>query len=140
MKIRRPHAGDAAALAVLLQELGTTIPVATLAGRLREGLADANQRLLLAGEDQALGLIQAFRTQRITRGTFIEIGSLVVRQQARRQGIARALVEQIRDWAETEELPLRVRCNTTREQAHRFYETLGFRREKNQAVYTLPHS
>jgi len=52
---------------------------------------------------------------------YAEIVSLVVSESARGQGIGKALVLAAESWANTRVNKIRVRANSTREEAHDFY-------------------
>jgi ribosomal protein S18 acetylase RimI-like enzyme len=63
-----------------------------------------------------------------------EIISLVVSEQARGLGIGKKLVAQGEKWITSHTNRLRVRANTIRTQAHKFYKSLGYRVKKSQFV------
>ncbi|HYZ89808.1 MAG TPA: GNAT family N-acetyltransferase [Myxococcales bacterium] len=67
-----------------------------------------------------------------------EIGALVVDASARRHGAGRALVAQAVHWARQHGFKrLLVRSNVARDEAHRFYPSIGFKRIKTQHNYEL---
>lgn len=81
------------------------------------------------------GWLHAFVALRVGVPPFIEIGGLVVEPEFQRGRIGSGLVQQATDWAESEGMKLRVRCNSQREPSHRFYEALGFELLKQQHVF-----
>lgn len=81
------------------------------------------------------GWLHGVLTRRLTTEPFIEIGGLVVGENYRRMGIGKGLVEACEAWAEESALAMRVRCRSDREEAHHFYEALGFESLKEQRVF-----
>lgn len=81
------------------------------------------------------GWIHLFVALRLASEKFAEIGGLVVDQSHQRSGIGRKLVETAIKWSEQNNLSLRVRCNSEREGAHKFYKSLGFKVQKTQIVH-----
>jgi len=67
---------------------------------------------------------------------YAEVGSLVVDQDQRGQGIGKALMDKAEAWARqcgiTE---VRLRSNVIRKEAHQFYEALGYERIKSQFTF-----
>lgn len=65
-----------------------------------------------------------------------EIGGLVVDESSRSQGIGRLLVQQGQAWAKQKGCKImQVRSRTTRQQAHQFYQNIGFTAYKTQHVF-----
>jgi ribosomal protein S18 acetylase RimI-like enzyme len=81
------------------------------------------------------GWIHLFVAIRLASEKFAEIGGLVVDQSYQRSGIGRKLVETAIKWSEQNNLSLRVRCNSEREGANKFYKSLGFKVQKTQIVH-----
>ncbi len=79
-----------------------------------------------------VGWIHIFRANRLASPSFYEIGGLVVKPNVRGLGLGKALV---RYAGERHKGVIRVRCNVTRSEAHRFYEGLGFTGSKSQRVF-----
>jgi aminoglycoside 6'-N-acetyltransferase I len=129
MVIREAVPGDAPQVAELLTELGYPVGASEAAERLARGAeavfvaADGSRLLGLLAIWGQLPIAHARPTARVT--------ALVVRSGARQQGIGRMLVEQALDWARSagcEGVELTSGIRPEREDAHRFYEGLGFRR------------
>jgi len=96
------------------------------------------QHVWVAEIDGAIvGWLHAFVALRVGVTPFIEIGGLVVQEGNRRARVGSRLVQQAAEWAKAEGLALRVRCNSKREPAHRFYQSLGFLLLKQQHVFEL---
>ena len=65
--------------------------------------------------------------------SYVEIGGLVVDESHRGAGIGRALIEAAEDWARRSGLyDIRLRSAIKRVEAHKFYESLGYRVVKTQ--------
>jgi len=84
-----------------------------------------------------LGWIHVFKAHRVASRLFYEIGGLVVDPTARHKGYGRKLVEFVAKIAETDNIALRVRCHSQREEAHAFYKRLGFSSNKTQKVFQM---
>ncbi len=82
-----------------------------------------------------VGWLHAFLALRVGVEPFLEIGGLVVQEDNRSANVGRGLVQKAAEWAKSEGLTLRVRCNSKREPAHRFYQDLGFQPLKQQHVF-----
>ena|SRR5215210_2393854 len=136
MNIREAASSDAAALAALSTQLGYLMQPGDAEERLRIlGERPANA-ILVAEEDEVVaGWIHVCGMQFFESPPFAEIGGLVVGEGSRGKGVGKLLVEAAVRWAaERGYRNLRVRSNTIREDAHRFYEREGFRRVKTQVV------
>jgi GNAT superfamily N-acetyltransferase len=72
----------------------------------------------------------------VESGEFAEIAGLVIDLEHRGRGIGERLLRRAEAWArECGVDRVRVRTNVRREDAHRFYERLGYVREKSQHVF-----
>jgi GNAT superfamily N-acetyltransferase len=127
---------DGEVVATLARELGYPNEVEAIRARIRAiGDSDLLLVALDAGE-KAIGFIQAHRVCIIEVGFRVEILGLVVSSSARRNGIARRLVEEAESWAKNIGAEaISVRSNTKRIEAHLFYPALGYKKIKTQAVY-----
>jgi GNAT superfamily N-acetyltransferase len=65
--------------------------------------------------------------------SYVEIGGLVVDESQRGTGIGRALIEAAEDWTRRSGFDdIRLRSASKRVEAHKFYESLGYRIVKTQ--------
>ncbi len=136
--IRRALISDAPELARLTSLLGYPAEQSAIAGRLQRLLASPGDCLLVAesSEGRLAGWIHGFLCQLLESDNRVEIGGLLVDEPCRRSGVGSRLVAAIEDWAQDwGAMELSVRCRVEREEAHRFYETLGFRTAKTQKVF-----
>jgi len=132
--IRLALASDAAAISVVSKHLG----YAELSdSETKEKLS----QLILSITDEvyvveSIGRIVAwlhvFHARRLASEDFYEIGGLVVDPNYRKQGIGGALVQFAQS---THNGKIRVRCNETRLDTHKFYEASGFENTKVQRVF-----
>ena len=104
--------------------------------RLQAALQSSNDKVWIFEKDsEVLGWVHAFIAHRIASASFVEIGGLVVDPMSLKQGVGRRLVEQTKLWAHENKFKLRVRCNSKRYEARKFYEAVGFSETKRQNVY-----
>jgi GNAT superfamily N-acetyltransferase len=99
-------------------------------------LETGGHRVWVAEVDGVIvGWLHAFLALRVGVSPFIEIGGMVVQEDNRRANVGSGLVQRAAEWAKSEGLALRVRCNSESEPAHRFYQALGFQPLKQQHVF-----
>src|SRR4051812_10583340 len=136
MPIREAIPSDAAALASLSTQLGYPVAPGEMAERLLAVLNQANQSVLVAEEDGAVGgWLQVCSRESLESPPFAEVSGLVVDEAQRGRGVGRRLLNAAVHWAEERGYGrLRVRSNVVRTDAHRFYEREGFHLTKTQVV------
>ena len=82
-----------------------------------------------------IGLAQVFMIESLP---YCEINGLVIDENHRAKGIGRLLIEKAKEWAkEKGDDKLKLRCNIKREDAHLFYQRLGFRATKQQTNFEI---
>jgi GNAT superfamily N-acetyltransferase len=136
--LRAAEVSDAEAIAALSGDLGYPVDPPTMAARLSRILKDPNHRLLVAIQKPSVvaGWIHGFLTQLVESDFRVEIGGLVVGHRFQRRGIGTLLVRRLEVWAANQgAVEVSVRCQTRREEAHRFYQALGFQLTKTQHVF-----
>jgi len=79
------------------------------------------------------GFMHAFLSGRLVFPDFVEIGAMAVSPAVRRAGAGGLLVHEALVWAQQQACRLRVRCDTRREAASRFYEAAGSPRPRTFA-------
>jgi N-acetylglutamate synthase-like GNAT family acetyltransferase len=134
-KIRIATFADSVAINLLSTHLGygkTAQNIADL--RLKQVLASINDQVYVYQQDNiVIGWLHLFKAHRIASSTFYEIAGLVVAPVARNKGVARELIAFAAK--SLSNIELRVRCNSQREYAHKFYEKIGFEHTKTQYVF-----
>ena len=137
--IRAAGPDDAATLARLAGELGYVTETDAMARRLARALADDEHRVFVAersSDGAVIGWLQVHLTKILESEPRGEIVGLVVASDSRGKGIGRKLVEAAEAWTRAHgATSVGVRCNTTRTEAHAFYERLGFQPAKTQISF-----
>lgn len=129
LTIRDAKLSDAPALAALMCELGYETTSAEMRRRLKSILADARLRTFVAEiDDQVCGMIgtltHASHEHNDCSGKII---ALVVSNKQQRSGIGRTLIAAAeKDFANRRVTQVSLTTRFTREQAHQFYEALGY--------------
>lgn len=127
--VRPAAATDAAAIAVLMTQLGYPCSADDAAARLAYWLGDPASRVLVAERHGAvIGCLSLHAVPYLERtGRWARIESLVIDQSARGAGAGAALVRaaenQARRWGC---LAMEVTSARTRHDAHAFYQHMGF--------------
>jgi GNAT superfamily N-acetyltransferase len=141
LTIRPPIPDDAARLADLSSELGYPTTADDIRRRLVNllGRPDHCIRLAQSATGQTIGWIHAHEQSILEANDWCEIAGLVVADGHRGEGVGRALVAAVEEWAGARRLRVvKVRSNVVREESHPFYQRLGFARIKTQHVYRKP--
>lgn len=136
--IRCARTYDAAALADLCGELGYPSTRQQIVARLAAIEALPSHKLLVAedAEGRVVAWLLAAEAASLTGDAETEILGLVVTAESRNNGIGAELLRAAETWAQSRGAQrLRVRSNTAREPAHRFYERAGYTRSKSQHVF-----
>jgi GNAT superfamily N-acetyltransferase len=130
---------DAEAVTVLSPQLGYSVSSSQTVAHIKQVLSLQDDCILVASDDaKIIGWVHAFKAIRIETPPFIEIAGLVVDEAYRGKGIGKVLIEKIKIWSgEKNIFTIRIRCNTKRLKAHKFYTDLGFQQSKEQKVFEL---
>lgn len=129
IKIRNAKLSDARALATLMCELGYETTTEEMRQRLKSILSDARYRTFVADIDHKIcgmigTLVHPSHEHNDLSGKII---ALVVPRKQRRSGIGRALIAAAeKDFAKQKVIRVSLTTRFTREQAHEFYEALGY--------------
>jgi len=137
VNVRRATAADAADLAGLSGQFGYPSDESAVRARLAAILARDDHAVFVADESgRAVGWVHVLVEDRVESDRFAEIAGLVVDAARRGHGLGATLVARAEAWAAERGLgAVRVRSNVVRRDAHRFYERLGYRASKRQAVF-----
>lgn len=130
---------DAEAITALSHQLGYSISLSETTANIEKVVSSKDNCIYTALCDgNTAGWIHAFIAIRIETAPFVEIGGLVVDENYRGEGVGKALIAEVKNWCLEKNInTLRVRCNTKRLEAHKFYAALGFQQNKEQKVFEL---
>jgi GNAT superfamily N-acetyltransferase len=136
--MRRARLEDAAAIARLSGELGYPSTAEQVAARLRRVLPEEVHAVFVAeAEDGRLcGFAHVFGYHVVESDPRAEVSGLVVDAGLRGHGVGKRLMQSVEEWARERGYPaVSLRSNVVREQAHTFYERLGYRSNKTQKSF-----
>jgi ribosomal protein S18 acetylase RimI-like enzyme len=141
LKIRDAKLSDSSALAKLMRELGYATTSPEMRERLRLVVSDARFRTFVGEiESDVCGMIGTFVRPSYEHNDLSgRIVALVTSSTVRRMGIGRALVAAAeRDFAQRGIERVAVNTRLSRQDAHKFYEALGYERNGWRFVKQLP--
>jgi ribosomal protein S18 acetylase RimI-like enzyme len=139
--IRPVEEGDTPALAELMTQLGYPTDAAEMRQRMRAISAEANFATFVAVEaDEVIGMVGVSASwsyeHNDRNGRII---ALVVRNDMRRRGLGRALIAFAEEFlAQRNVRRIVLTSRFAREDAHRFYESLGYARTGLRFMKELP--
>jgi ribosomal protein S18 acetylase RimI-like enzyme len=129
---------DVPELVDLSAQLGYPIQTTGLIPRLEKILEDPNYAIFGACGDKGkvVGFVQVFTVCTVESEMFAEIMGLVVDQHYRRKGVGKKLMEAAEAWAKDRGIDVvRLRSNTIRKEAHKFYQDIGYKILKTQYTF-----
>jgi len=126
---------DLTTLAALITELGYETTPTAMKSRIAEIRANQGEILVAELDQEVIGCINMIIDIRLAEGKAGEIVSLIVTQKCQGLGIGKGLVCSAEQWLLHRCDRIRVRANTLRSEAHRFYQSLGFTAIKAQQVF-----
>jgi GNAT superfamily N-acetyltransferase len=137
--IRNAGLMDAPAIAGLSGQLGYPVDEQAIAKRLAALLGREGTAVFVAElGGKVVGWAHVVGEQFLESAAFAELAGLVVDRDTRRLGVGSRLVEACAQWARHQGYgQIRVRCNVVREDAHRFYQKVGFAKLKSQIVFGM---
>lgn len=138
--IRPATPQDAARLAELSTQLGYPATSKDILGRLDRIFGSGEHAVYVAEarepETRIAGWVHVFVSRLLEEDSQAEIGGLVVDEAWRGRGVGALLMACAERWArEQGSTTVRVRSNVIREEAHAFYEKLGYSVVKSQKVF-----
>jgi GNAT superfamily N-acetyltransferase len=136
--IRLVSAEDAARIAVLCQQLGYPASPEQVQQRLHRIQQNEDHVLYVAerSDGHVIGWVHVYVRQLVVTDRHAEIGGLVVGEGYHRQGVGRLLMEQVERWAREKGCgAVYVRSNVIRDDAHAFYEGIGYSNVKTSKVF-----
>ena len=89
-------------------------------------------------KDEVIGWVGAAHVIMLEVMPHCEINGLVIDKQYRGQGVGKLLIDSVKEWAKGKgNHILSLHCNIKREDAHRFYEHIGFVKIKQQSNFIM---
>jgi ribosomal protein S18 acetylase RimI-like enzyme len=140
IKIRKVKLSDATQLAALMCQLGYKTSGSEMWRRLKSILNDALYSTFVAEIDnEVCGMIGTLTHMNHERNDLSgKIIALVVSEKQRRSGVGRALIAAAeKDFAKRRVTRVTLTTRFAREEAHRFYEALGYSRTGYRFAKTL---
>ncbi len=137
--IRKATLNDSVSINDLSLHLGyENTPHDTAYERLKCLLESTSDDVFVCEKSNSIvGWIHVFKAYRVASPTFYEIGGLVVCPKFRSIGVGRQLIDFVTKESKCQNLELRVRCNSIRNDTHAFYEKTGFTTSKTQQVFKM---
>ncbi len=136
--IRSVELGDVESVTLLCQQLGYTTSKQEIQERLKLLEEDQEHILYIAylPNEIIVGLIHVYIWKSLLIGRRVEIDALIVHTDYRGRGVGYLLIQHAEQWAKEQDCDtIQVRSNTVRQQAHRFYEKLGYVPIKTQLMF-----
>ena len=114
----------------LLAQLGYDVYDDTARERFEQISLSSDHLLTVAVlDDQVIGLVHAYVRRALEKPTETVVQSLVIDTRVRRSGAGRRLMHVVEAWTKEKDLSsISLSSQTSRKEAHRFYETLGYAR------------
>jgi GNAT superfamily N-acetyltransferase len=138
VRVRRAAATDAERLAALATQLGYTCAPKDVWTHLSpiESHEDHFVAVAELEDGHVIGWVHAYVRRLMVSNPHAEIGGLVVDAGSRGSGVGRLLMQHAEDWARENRLEaVYLRSNVIRQDAHRFYEALGYKIIKTQHAF-----
>ena len=131
---------DLLALIPLMKQLGYSLSEAELEGNIKALHKSHGEVFVAEYNGSVVGCICAIIDTRLAEGVQGEIVSLVVGKQARGKGVGKGLVATAEGWLMTQVKIIRIRANQLRQEAHQFYQSLGYKITKHQSILSKQHN
>ena len=136
--IARPATeNDAASISALLHELGYSLGVADTQKNIARLSSSSGDTVLVAEAASAVVGVISFHVMPLfhVAGNLGRITSLVVSSQWQRHGVGRKLVQAAEDFAWSQGcLRIEVTSGDQREDAHKFYQNLGYQLDERRFI------
>jgi len=131
---RKYSENDTKALIQLMGQLGYSHSEKTILKNVSSVRKMGGEVFVAEVSGKVLGCVSAIIDARLAEGENGEIVSLVVSEASRGHGLGKGLTLEAEKWLSERVSSIRVRANSLREEAHLFYESLGFKKAKTQAI------
>jgi GNAT superfamily N-acetyltransferase len=132
---RRLQETDFNGLIKLMFALGYTIEEGEFKKTVQEITKRDGVIFIAEKQSRVIGSSCAIIDARLAEGIFGEIVSLVISKELRGFGVGKQLVYMSEEWLYKRVNTIRIRANVIREDAHSFYNHLGYQEKKEQKVF-----
>lgn len=135
--VRPATENDAASISALLHELGYSLEVAHTRKNIALLSSSSRDTVLVAEAASAVAGVLSFHVMPLfhVAGNLGRITSLVVSSQWQRHGVGRKLVQAAEDFAWSQGcLRIEVTSGDQREDAHKFYQNLGYQLDERRFI------
>jgi GNAT superfamily N-acetyltransferase len=135
--IRSYESADLPEVVALAEQLGYPVSEDEAFRHMSAIEQDPDHVVLVAADSQGkvVGWVHVFLARRVFMPLRADLGGLVVDEAIRGKSIGEKLMGAVEEWASQMGCGrFIVRSNVVREEAHRFYERLGYKTFKQQAV------
>ncbi|MBW4551454.1 MAG: GNAT family N-acetyltransferase [Aphanocapsa sp. GSE-SYN-MK-11-07L] len=137
--IRKAQNQDAERIAVLCQQLDYQASPQAVLTRLQHMQQDEQHVIYVAdlGSERVVGWVHAHVCDSVVMPPQALLLGLVVDQKYRGSGIGRRLMQQVEQWASERKCDaVLVRSNVKRQEAHSFYQKIGYANTKQSKVFS----
>jgi GNAT superfamily N-acetyltransferase len=138
LKIRKAHINDTEAVHRLSWQLGYSPDLETVQRNISQMLAHADYELVVAVDESSdvIGWMNLSIRHRIEDISFLQVAALVTDEKIRGQGIGRKLMEYAAQYARERKLPfIGLHSSKPRNEAHAFYEHIGYQKTKESFFF-----
>lgn len=126
---------DIEVLVDLMQQLGYVHTEESLLKNVNSVRMAGGEIFVCEVSGRVCGCASAILDSRLAAGVNGEIVSVVVSDSYRGKGIGKGLIAYAEAWLKERVSTIRIRANTVREEAHKFYQGMGYSLTKTQAVF-----
>jgi GNAT superfamily N-acetyltransferase len=135
--IRDAVDADTPKISELALQLGYSVCAKDIASRLAQHSKQSDSRVVVAVDGARVVGWTTFRlSKKIHSKPVVEVSGFVVEQELRRKGIGKKMMAYVENWATEHRIyTVRLNANSTRAEAHRFYEAIGFKKIKEQIAF-----
>lgn len=129
------QADDYSQLLSLLEQLGYQLDLEDLTKNINSLRQRESEVFVAEQAGKIIGVISALLDVRLAGGINGEITSLVVDEQERGQGVGKGLIQTAEAYLSSKVTTIQIRANSSRTNAHAFYQSLGYEETKVQKIF-----
>ena len=136
-QIRSMTANDLPSVIKLAEQLGYPVSIGSLTEHFIRVSSESDHALfVIENQTRVLGYAHVFKYYSLTRGPNAQLAAIVVDEACRGQGLGKSLMAKVELWSLSKGLgSVWLSTQTKRETAHRFYQGLGYGKQKSSFVF-----